>query len=655
MPNLAGVFHRERPPRPLESILSRQAEVLSVRGVDFHTCRWTDGRFGAVHLVKPEIDEPDQPARLPGGQLMFLDGELYNVAELARSSSPPVRSGGPLMQCLALYERDAFTTARQLNGTFNLAYYDPARQVVQLVSDRLGSRPLYYLESHGALYFGLEQKAILAAHGGEPRFDDLAVLQLAAFGHQLDDRTIFAGISVLPPGSILTAGPSGVTITRYWRAAYRRGHATGADAAAELAHRLIAATRRRSVDRRAPLGIFLSGGLDSRCVAGALATTGAPVTAFTFGEPSERDVRFARQLAGRLGFSHQTYSHRGLDFTATLSRVVWRTEATLAFPECLSIEFHRLIRRSARLIFNGHLGDMLSGGHLLPELFWLRRRDLAGHILRKRTLLSGDRLRAMCVPGSFDALYDRLASSVEDGLRRFDEDRPALLYNLWDLGVRQRRYTQSTPAADRYVLEPITPFVDNDVVEFCLGLPISELFGQRCYLRAILDAFPACADVPWTRTGRAIERNHALRMFRLGSESVLRKSRSLLRIGAGQPAAWPGDAFRSPGLRAAAQAYLRSDAFPDRVFDRKAMQSMVERYFDRGESRLEEVGVLLTLASASRLLVGNLRAVPAEVEPDLSTRASSLDPGRPLAARGAIPQPFADTVPAGAGASLPPI
>lgn len=618
MPNLAGVFHREGPPVLLEPTLARQAEVLAVRGLSFHRCQWTDGRFGAVNLLKPEIDDLDQPVQLPGGPLMFLDGEIYDVAGLAPGSSPDGAGGGLLARCVELFARDPVAAARRLNGTFNLAYYDPRRRLLHLVSDRLGSRPLYYRDSGGTLHFALEQKAILAALGGAPRFDELGVLQLAMFGHQLGDRTIFDGISVLPPASILTASADGVTLTSYWRAAYRCHHITGSDAAREFAQRFVAATRRRSVGRRAPMGIFLSGGLDSRCVAGALAATGASVTAITFGDESSRDVRFARQISSRLGFTHHTYAHHGLDLAATLPRVIWRTEGTLAFPEGLSIDFHRHIRRDARLIFNGHLGDVLSGGHLLPELFWLRRRDLADHILRKRSLISRDRLRALCGPGRFDALYDRLTSSIEDGLNRFDEDRTAPLYNLWDLDIRQRRYTQSTPAVDRYVLEQVSPFVDNEVVEFCLGLPIGELFGQRCYLRAILEAFPACADVPWTRTGRTIEHNHALRMLQLCGQSAVRKVRRVLRIGTGEPVQWFPDDVRSGALRAVAQAYLASDAFPDQVFDRSATQAVIDHHFDRGENRLEEVGMLLTLATASRLVSGGLRAVPAEAQPDLS-------------------------------------
>ncbi|HEX8106905.1 MAG TPA: hypothetical protein VF516_04210 [Kofleriaceae bacterium] len=72
-------------------------------------------------------------------------------------------------------------------------------------------------------------------------------------------------------------------------------------------------------------------------------------------------------------------------------------------------------------------------------------------------------------------------------------------------------------------------------------------------------------------------------------------------------------------MRAVAQAYLDSDAFPDQVFDHSAAQSVIDQHFEHGQIRLEEVGMLLTLATASHLLSGDLRTVPAEAQPDLST------------------------------------
>lgn len=605
----------------MQSTLSRLEEVLSVRGVDFDCARWSDERFGAVNLLKPSIDDPKQPAKHGADHLLFLDGEIYNVGALAAASNPPLRSAaaGPAARCLELYLRDPTETARSLNGTYNLAVYDSQQKVLQLVSDRLGSRPLYYQVHQGTLYFALEQKAILAARGISPKLDELAVFQLAAFGHQLEDRSLFDGISVMPPGSILTVSSHGVQIKSYWRPAYTTAPHAGRDASQEFARRVKLATQRRVADRRADLGIFLSGGLDSRCVAGALAATGAPITAFTFGNESSRDVQFARQIAGKLNFPHRTFSYHDRDFTETLPRVVWRTEGALPFYDCLSIELHRYIRKDATLIFNGHLGDALSGGHLLPELFWLRRRDLAEHILRKRILISKARLRAMAAPRTFDALYDRMTKSVESDLSKFDEERPAFLYNLWDLEVRQRRYTQATPAVDRYLFEQLTPFIDNDVVELFLTLPVTELFGQRCYLRAIVDAFPSFAQVPWARTGHVIERNHALRMLRMGGQTVLRKSQRLLPRGT-RPPAPPSQigGLRTDGLGEVARAYVASESFPDQVFDRAAAAAIIDRHFSGAASHLEEVGVLLTLASVNSLLGAGRHDVPDEAQPQLS-------------------------------------
>jgi hypothetical protein len=81
-------------------------------------------------------------------------------------------------------------------------------------------------------------------------------------------------------------------------------------------------------------------------------------------------------------------------------------------------------------------------------------------------------------------------------------------------------------------------------------------------------------------------------------------------------------------LRAFALAYTEADAFPARVFDRTAMQTVIHDHFDRGEDRLEELGLLLTIASASDLLFGGLRSVPAAAQPDLATDLGGGE-GRP--------------------------
>lgn len=619
MPSLAGVFRLQEGAQSGERSLERMLQILSVRGVRYEACRFADASFGAIALQKPDLDDSEQPARVVDGQVLFVDGEVYNARALARERLPaPWRNLGAASQCLELVRRDLDDTVRRLNGSFNLAYYDPTKGTLQLVSDRLGTRPLFYSVHGGRLLFALEIKAILAARGESARFDEEGIFQLAAFGHQLGSRTAFAGVSVVPPGSILTASAAGVQIVSYWKPRYQERERAG-ELSHQLVHAMEQAMRRRVQGRRLPLGIFLSGGLDSRFVAGALARVAdEPVTAFTFGRDDSRDVIYARQLARALGFAHRTFSYHGRDFTPTVPRVVWRTEATQLFAEGLSVELHRHISEDARVLFNGHLGDALSGGHLLPALFWMRREHLAPHILQKRTTLPKERLRALCTPRAFDALYGQLRNEVERELVSLDEERLPQLFNLWDLTVRQRRYTLATPAVDRYLFEQLTPFVDNDLVDLMLGAPLTELFGQRAYVQAILDGIPEARHIPWARTAREIEPQYLVRMSRLAGDTAMKRLRKKLRMPMPNPVTHAIGELTSPGLRTLAQSYIESDHFPEQVFDRGAALATIERHF-AGNLQFEELSLLLTLAAATELLTGDLSQVPPHAEPVVSS------------------------------------
>lgn len=638
MPGLVGVFRLAGVGEPRATGgVERAVSSMAVRGMGYRHVRYGDARLETAALLRPELDELAQPAHAQTGEVLLLDGAVHNAAELARASLPPeLRELGVPALCAELLRKDPAVTVRELGGSYSLVYYDPRRGVLQLISDRLGSRPLYYQLRDGVLYFASELKAVLAARGGRAELDEQGVFQLAAFGHQLGARTLLRDVSVLPPGSVLTASPSGVEISRYWRPRYRPQR-RGGDLSYRLAHAVVEATRRRAVGQRAPLGIFLSGGLDSRFIAGALAAVSpGPVSAFTFGRDDSRDVVFGRQLAELLGFSHHAFGYHSRDLAPSVPRVVWRTEGTQLFCDGLSIELHAELAPHARVMFNGHLGDALSGGHILPELLWLGRSQVAEHILRKRVALAPATLRHLCPPGRFDEHYRQLTEEVERELGEHDEERPALLYNLWDLMVRQRRYTLATPAVDRYLFEQESPFGDNDVVDVFLSMPLEELFGQRCYVRSMAQAFPAVAAVPWARTGRPIEASYMVRMARLAGDSALGKLRrklGLRRAPSGMAHALGG--LGSPELLGQARRYLESEEFPSKVLDRAVCAAAVDQHA-ASQDRFEEVSLLLTLSTASQLFLSELRgAPPAIVEPVLPASLSvaaaraSAEPQRP--------------------------
>ncbi len=624
MPNLAGLFDCRTEPTNIPDILDRFATVLSLSGFTYERRQWHDDRFGAVNLLNDLAGCREQPAlSADGRRVLFLDGEVYNLDDLVGLVTPPGAGAPhltPCQVCLALYDRFGPTEfVTRLNGQFNIAVYDAAAQTLRVYNDHLADRPLYYLHRDGVLYFALEQKALLAAPGVAPRQDEQAVTELLAFGHFLGDRTLFEGVAALPQGSVLTADRSGVRVEPYWRPAFPPARFSGTlrEAAAEYGRRVVAATARRARAGRG-LGIFLSGGLDSRFVAGALARASTDVTAFSFGPEDSNDARFGRELAARLGFRHLWLPEPGAGFDpAVLFRCVWRNECTVPFTDSTSIEHHPNIQRAARTIFNGHLGDALSGGHLLPQLFLVRDRDqLAAHILTKRTALNPARLQRLYRAEALAPAHDRLRDTVRALLHGLNEPRIPELYVLWDLTVRQRRYTLPTPAVDRYLLEQLSPFLDNEVHEFALTLPIRWLFGQRCYIRAILNEFPEIARTPWARTGRPIESHFGVRLAKLGRDYLwrrVRKVRPPARRGAPAP---DGGRLRGRPLQEVLEGYLRSPAFPDRLLDPARVRGLIESHFEQGNRHDAEVSVLLTLAAGARLFLERpVRACPDDALP----------------------------------------
>jgi asparagine synthase (glutamine-hydrolysing) len=625
MPGIAGILDLRATPSDVTAVLRKFASILDVRGVEYRECSWRDSRFGVVNLLGANSDSPDQPAfSSDANRVMFLDGEVCNLEELRHGLSNAevgLASNSAIGLCMALFERHGDSFVESLNGEFNIVIYDRPAAAVKVFSDRWGGRRLHFMRRDGLFLFSLERKAILAASNAETRFDPLGILALFTFGHDLGRSTVFEGLEVMPAASVLSFDASGLSCWPYWRPRYApRPHTNSlADSAQELGRRLCRATRMRAENKERP-GIFLSGGLDSRAVAGALGTVRRDVTAFTFGTDESDEVRFARQMAKRLGFEHRQLRYGDVSWSGVLPRVVWRTECSLPFTETLSTEQHRYIHSEVQVVFNGHFGDVLSGGHIMPRQFMVRSPEkLTDHILAKRTRMQLPGLRRIFRKQFLEGAYPEMFASVRQTLEAFEEDRMPLLYNLWDMTVRQRGLSFASGAVDRYVFDQVTPFVDNEVVDWALGIPLRYLVGQRAYKRMIVHTFPSIADVPWTRTRRPVPTSFLCDVARQGSMFALRRLRRLTgrKRSAGKAHA-PGRRRRYLHLERMITDRLADDRLPAEVFDLESVGLVLEEHFSGG-GFTHEVACLLTLAEGSRLFIEQqLDSPPSEVEPLLT-------------------------------------
>ena len=293
--------------------LRRMATSLVHRGPDDAgyledgPCGFGFRRLSVIDLVtgkQPILSED-------GARAIILNGEIYNYTELRsalRDAGRRFLTNGDTEVVLAAYERHGVECPTVLHGMFAFAIWDRDRRRLFLARDRLGVKPLYYLDDGRRLVFGSEIKAVLAA-GGVPRsIDPEAVADYFALRYVPGPKTIFKAIRKLPPGCwmVVEAGKAPV-IRRYWDVRFRADEDVSERAWIEtIRERVDDAVRSRLV-ADVSLGAFLSGGVDSSTVVGTMARLSkGPVSTHTvgFAEQAFDETAAARRVAVRYGTDH---------------------------------------------------------------------------------------------------------------------------------------------------------------------------------------------------------------------------------------------------------------------------------------------------------------------------------------------------------------
>jgi asparagine synthase (glutamine-hydrolysing) len=247
--------------------------------------------------------------RAAGDVWIVYNGEVYNHAELRRE----LEALGHRFQTrcdteaiLHAYEEWGDACVERLVGMFAFAVWDAPRRRLFLARDRLGIKPLYYRWAHGRLSFASEIKAILEDPAVERTVDRQAVYDYVGYEFVPGPRTMFAGIAKLEPGHVLVLEGGRMTTRRYWDLTFR-----AVDHGWEDAKRQLLSLLEKSVERRlmsdVPLGVFLSGGVDSSSVLAMMSrATDQPIRTFTIGyeDPSFSELEYARAVSRRFRTIH---------------------------------------------------------------------------------------------------------------------------------------------------------------------------------------------------------------------------------------------------------------------------------------------------------------------------------------------------------------
>ena len=300
-----------------EALIRKMADRIVHRGPDQEGFFCTEGMsLGFRRLSIIDLSEN-------GSQPMFnedhtvclvFNGEIYNFQELRpqlEAKGHRFRSNTDSEVILHGYEEYGIDVVNHLRGMFGFALYDTARKRLLLARDRIGIKPLYYTEQNGRLVFGSEIKSILQDPGVERRVNHQALYDYLGFEFVPSPETMFAGISKLPAGHLLVWENGRAEVTRYWDLSFRPAAPMPSfgEAVEQLRAHLDAAVKSHLV-ADVPLGVFLSGGLDSSCLVALMRRhISGPLKTFTIGY---EDKTFSELDYAQIVADHCQTEHRVL-------------------------------------------------------------------------------------------------------------------------------------------------------------------------------------------------------------------------------------------------------------------------------------------------------------------------------------------------------
>ena len=422
-------------------------DALRHRGPDDAGEWWSaDGCVGVGHRrlaiidLSPAGHQPMQDAL--GGLCIVFNGEIYNFAGLRQeltAKGHAFRSHSDTEVILAAYREWGTDCLARLNGMFAFALYDSRRRQLLIARDRAGEKPLYYTLADGALRFASELKGLMADPALPRRIDREALDCYLAMGFVPGERSMLQGVEKLPPAHALVfdlnSGQS--RLRRYWQlpelsASAAQGEADEAGLLDELEALLEDAVRRQLV-ADVPVGILLSGGVDSSLVAAMAARAASKVKTFTirfpgFGQYDETE--HARLIARHFGTEHVELvaAEATVDLLPLLARQF--DEPMVDSSMIPTYLVSRLVREHCTVALGGDGGDELFAGYPhYNRLLWLQQKFGA---IPQSLRLAASRTAQALLPVGFKGRnwLQGLGTDLRTGL--------PLIFSLLDRGTRQR-------------------------------------------------------------------------------------------------------------------------------------------------------------------------------------------------------------------------
>ena len=552
MCGIAGILEFGRDTRANPAALREMCRAITHRGPADEGF-YTDGAvgIGMRRLSIVDVAGGHQPISNEDGTLWIVfNGEIYNHLALreqliARGHRYSTHSDTETI--IHLFEEYGADCVQHLRGMFAFAIWNRNTKTLFIARDRLGIKPLYYKLSPERLLFGSEIKAVFAHGGVRPEFNRAALPEYLAFGYLSAEESCYNGILKLLPGHTMTVAPDGTAnIRQYWDLDASTTHESRDENHYVQSYReLLEGAVQSHLMSDVPLGVFLSGGVDSSAVAALMTKLRREsVETFSVGytEQTYSELPFARTVSDHIHSRHHEVFVSEDDFFGSLPHLIWHEDEPIVWPSSVSLYFvARLARERVTVVLTGEGADETLAGYtryaftlknaamdrayrsMVPSFARRGLRDaIATSSLLSATLRRKLEHTFLAKDGNswasfyFDNFFSAFGAAEQNGLLTADfaqEAAPSTAYNnvlaFWEHSSGEMLQRLLYTDIKTYLVELLmkqdnmsmaasiesrVPFLDHVLVEFATRIPreaqIQGLAGKGVLKKAVQDLLP---------------------------------------------------------------------------------------------------------------------------------------------------------------------
>lgn len=500
-------------------LIQKMLSIIEHRGPDSNGYWSRDGfAFGMQRLSIIDIAGGDQPIwDKESGVGIVFNGEIYNFKKIRASleiSGIKFHTHCDTEVVLQLYLQKGIAAIHDFKGMFGICLYDPRIQKVFLIRDRLGVKPLYYYQDQKNFVFGSEIKSILEALPQKPDLNKQSLWHYLTLRYVPSPETIWENICKLEPGHYLeydlTAHTS--TISKYWEINFCSEKSVKTrDYEKEFETLFLEAVEKRLLASDVPVGILLSGGLDSSCVAAAAVELGHKnFHTFSIGFEDGgqfNELPYAKKMAEYIGSNHHEVIISQNQFTDFIDDFVWYADEPLADLASIPLYFvSKLASKHVKVVLSGEGADETLAGYnldvLAKKLSYLKLLNFLPSCVLKR--LPFAILQNLSISGYISFLKENATYMtnifsedekeklflfpIQKSSREYIKDLYRKSHSREPIDQLQQAYCQSWLVEDLLMkadkmsmatsLELRVPFLDHKLVEWCATLPLEWKVGS---------------------------------------------------------------------------------------------------------------------------------------------------------------------------------